>query len=89
MCDDRFNWEEADVICKSLGFRYGARSYHGSAHYGRGSGLILLDEMHCSGREWSLFDCPHSGFHRHDCSHSEDAGVACAGNILKLEVLNG
>ena len=48
------------------------------AHYGRGSGPIHLDNVHCTGREQRLIDCTYtnntSGL---DCTHSEDASVAC------------
>ena len=45
------------------------------AHYGEGSGSILLDNLACEGDESSLEECEHMGWH--DCSHSEDAGVKC------------
>ena len=52
------------------------------AHYGPGTGPILLDNVRCYGTEPSLFKCDHNGFGHHDCSHYEDAGVMCQGNIL-------
>ena len=48
------------------------------AAFGQGSGLILLDNLHCTGSESHLIDCLHSGIGNHDCSHSEDAGAVCA-----------
>ena len=42
-----------------------------------GTGSILLDNLHCTGRESRLIDCPHRGVGVHDCGHSEDAGVRC------------
>ena len=44
------------------------------AHFGVGSGPILLDNLGCSGDEDTLLDCPRTD---HDCSHFEDAGVIC------------
>ena len=47
-----------------------------NAHFGRGSGAIVLDDVRCTGTEDSLVECP---FDRStaDCTHSEDAGVRC------------
>ena len=50
---------------------------HRFAHFGQGSGAILLDNVRCSGTEWRLIDCPHDGVGNHNCQHSEDAGVTC------------
>ena len=48
------------------------------AGFGNGSGMIVLDDLDCSGSEASLFDCPSdSPVLAHNCDHSEDAGVRC------------
>ena len=48
------------------------------AGFGNGSGMIVLDDLDCSGSEASLFDCPSdSPMLVHNCDHSEDAGVRC------------
>lgn len=45
-----------------------------------GVGQIWLDGVLCAGTEGSLFDCPRENpIGRHDCFHSQDAGVACVG----------
>jgi len=48
--------------------------------FGEGSGPILLDDVKCMGEEANLLSCPQlpSGI-RHNCRHSEDAGVRCGG----------
>ena len=80
MCDDLWDDNDATVICKQLG--YGSRgSARVSAYFGKGSGLILLDNVNCNGGELSIFTCSHSNFGEHDCVHNEDAGVVCFGKL--------
>ena len=48
------------------------------AHFGRGQGLILLDDVNCHGVEENLTSCRHHGsIGEHNCNHLEDAGVRC------------
>ena len=46
-----------------------------SAHFGQGTGSILLNNVACRGNEARLVDC--SSGTVTSCSHSEDAGVRC------------
>ena len=48
------------------------------AHFGRGQGSIFLDNVRCDASEATLLECNHYGLFRHDCRHSEDAGVECS-----------
>ena len=82
VCDDYWDDDNAQVICRMLGFSGGAAFLGGcrtaNCHsFGAGTGEILLDDVHCSGSEQSIFDCRHRGIGVHDCKHSEDAGVRC------------
>ena len=47
-----------------------------NAHYGQGTGPILLDDVSCTGTESRLVSCPYDS-NTADCSHLEDAGVRC------------
>lgn len=49
------------------------------ASFGRGRGPIWLDDVHCSGTESQLMNCPSNGIRVHNCNHFEDAGVTCQG----------
>lgn len=73
VCDDRWDLEDAKVVCRMLGYEVS-----GTASFGPGDGLIILDEMSCLGEEADLSECGHNGHLNHDCSHSEDAGVVCS-----------
>ena len=76
MCDDGWDINDANVLCRQLGYS-GANGAYQSAHYGQGSGEILLDNVHCTGSESYLWDCPHNGWVIHNCGHHEDASVSC------------
>ena len=47
------------------------------AHFGPGTGPILLDNVECTGSEQRLTACPNQRFGQHNCLHSEDASVIC------------
>ena len=47
------------------------------AHFGAGAGPVLLGEVHCTGNELSVEQCPRSPWGEHNCGHGEDAGVSC------------
>lgn len=76
VCDDLWDLNDAEVVCRQLGFR-NASSAPQRAKYGQGSDPIWLDNVGCNGNEASLFDCPHAGWGIEDCSHGEDASVVC------------
>ena len=76
VCDDSWDINDADVVCRQLGFRAALNAYQ-SARYGQGTGQILLDDVSCLGNESSIFSCGHGGIGNHNCRHSEDASVRC------------
>jgi len=45
--------------------------------YGRGSGPIWLDNLHCTGTESQLASCRHNGWGTHNCGHHEDVSIQC------------
>ena len=57
-------------LCLPIGSAIALRG----AHFGEGTGPILLDNVFCTGSETSLLDC---GSTPHNCGHYEDAGVIC------------
>nr|QCL09082.1 macrophage receptor [Lutjanus peru] len=74
VCDDGFDSLDGTVICKMLGLTTATDTFIASP----GAGKIWLDELRCTGRETDIFDCSHAGLGKHNCDHTEDAGVQCA-----------
>ncbi|XP_078534952.1 lysyl oxidase homolog 3 isoform X3 [Lissotriton helveticus] len=94
ICDDDFTLENANVLCRHLGF-VAATGWAHSAKYGKGVGRIWLDNVICGGSEKSITDCNSRGWGNSDCTHEEDAGVVCKDeriqgfvepNIIETEV---
>ena len=76
VCDDGWNNADAAVVCRQVGYGGGTAKLRATFRP-HGSGPIWMDNVHCSGTESQLTDCPFNGFGIHDCDHTEDAGVVC------------
>eukprot|EP00058_Branchiostoma_floridae_P005553 XP_002591041.1 hypothetical protein BRAFLDRAFT_69406 [Branchiostoma floridae] len=78
VCDDDFDYYEAMVICRQLGYE-DALDARSGAVYGAGSGQIWLDNLACDANSGAnIGECTHNGWGTHDCHHSQDAGVLCS-----------
>uniref|UniRef100_A0A8C4T633 SRCR domain-containing protein n=1 Tax=Erpetoichthys calabaricus TaxID=27687 RepID=A0A8C4T633_ERPCA len=77
VCDDAWDLKDARVVCRQMGCG-NATAAQEEAYFGRGTGIILLDNLKCRGNETYLQQCSHIRWDVHNCDHSEDAGVTCA-----------
>ncbi|XP_054474281.1 scavenger receptor cysteine-rich type 1 protein M130-like [Anoplopoma fimbria] len=85
VCDDDWEMSNADVVCRQLGCGH-AVSAPPSAHFGRGTGPIWLDNVGCNGEESALTQCTHPGFGQNNCGHGEDASAICLGSLQKPQI---
>ncbi|XP_013358475.1 PREDICTED: deleted in malignant brain tumors 1 protein [Chinchilla lanigera] len=88
VCDDLWDLPQANIICRQLGCGW-AISAPGEAHFGEGSGKILLDDVRCRGDEQYLEECSHIGWFSHNCGHGEDASVICSDAEYSIAALPG
>ncbi|XP_043917594.1 neurotrypsin [Protopterus annectens] len=77
VCDDQWDDADAEVVCRQLGLGGIAKAWD-EAHFGEGTGTVLLDEVQCTGNELSLEQCVKNAWGKHNCEHKEDAGVSCS-----------
>ena len=81
ICDYNWDYRDAAVVCRMLGYGYGGHAFRGS-EFGNGLGETFLDNMACTGDERSLLACKHRGIKGYDnvgpnCHHGRDASVRC------------
>ena len=82
VCDGSWSIQDANVICRQLGYPPSSQTWQ-RAHFGEGSGPIILSNVTCDGNESSIDQCDHSGWFNHSCSHQEDVGVSC-GEVINV-----
>ena len=97
VCDQSWGLTDANLVCKQLGhsssskrkcklnhigyvmfFCLDAASYS-NAYFGQSGGPVHITNVECFGNESGLLNCSYSNIVT--CSHSDDAGVLCQGNL--------
>ncbi|XP_062610733.1 neurotrypsin-like, partial [Saccostrea cucullata] len=88
ICDDGWDNKDAAVVCSMLGFPRNFATAKSDAFYGQGSGKIWIDDLSCSGHESNILQCNRTAIGKHNCQHSEDAGVLCS-PAQNIRLVNG
>ena len=83
VCDDGWDYIEADVVCRMLNFSY-AIDGPCCSHFGEGSGDVVLSNVTCIGDEANLGHCSHSGFGVYECEQRGVASAICNGMYASL-----
>ena len=82
VCDDQVNLNVATTVCKELGYT-SAKSFSVKSFYGAHTGMgTVLDDVKCTGNEFSILDCVHLGMRNNNCGHDEDFGVVCNTTLI-------
>ena len=77
ICDDYWEKEEANVVCRQLGF-FGAERFSREAEFGQGNAESpILYSLECEGTEASINECTFNSWDTSSCRHHEDAGAVC------------
>ena len=84
VCDDFWDFYDAEVVCRQLGFPGAEQPTCCGRYFGTGSGPHFMASVNCTGKENSLLDCSHVGKDDLSCSGHSSAGVIC-----KLNKPNG
>ncbi|KOX72728.1 Lysyl oxidase like protein 2B [Melipona quadrifasciata] len=76
VCDDEWDYLEANVVCRQLGFD-GAIKPTSNGHFGQARRRYWMDNVYCDGSEDELSKCRFDGWGASDCGGGEAAGVIC------------
>lgn len=77
ICDDMWDYRDAQVVCRQLGFPYAVAALSSSV-FGEGEGAIWMDNVECNGTEKHIGECRRTPLDNINCVHSEDAGIMCS-----------
>ncbi|KAI4905833.1 hypothetical protein NFI96_014560, partial [Prochilodus magdalenae] len=84
VCDADFDQQDAEVVCRELGFGLPVEVL-GAAAFGRGEGQVWSEELQCRGNESQISSCPTSPSLKHNCTHDSDVGLVCAGSVRLVD----
>nr|XP_054762225.1 scavenger receptor cysteine-rich domain-containing group B protein-like [Lytechinus pictus] len=76
VCDTAFGNEEAEVVCRQLGFDAAIR-HQCCSRYGFGTVPGVFGSLDCTGGENDLLSCQHSDPGQSGCGSWGHAGVLC------------
>merc|ERR1712212_528709 len=74
ICDDIATPENAEVVCRQLGYLGGYITTN--SFFGRVSSDFIMDDVNCNGTEEYIWRCPHDT--EENCGGSDGMGVVCS-----------
>ena len=77
ICHNAWGVNDANVVCKQLGYSAAGNTPYYAAFYGPSSGAVLLNQVQCTGAESTIIECPVDSSPPTTCTHLQDAAVAC------------
>lgn len=77
--DDRWDMEDAEVVCQHMGCGSAAGAYSALEIFGAGDGPVSLAVVDCKGNESTLWDCEIRGWGPYGSIHTFDTAVTCQG----------
>ncbi|XP_050961160.1 deleted in malignant brain tumors 1 protein-like [Labeo rohita] len=80
LCDAAFDQQDAEVVCRELDCGAPVQVL-GAAAFGKGDTQMWTQEIQCRGNESQIHFCPVTQSHKNTCSHKNDVGLVCAGNV--------
>ena len=89
VCDTQWSLVQASIVCHQLGYNHAVAAYKGSL-FGIGSGVVMMDNVDCTGDESRLADCAFSGWgnvNQYCTLHTQDVSVECEGEFVFENVL--
>ncbi|XP_072019358.1 scavenger receptor cysteine-rich domain-containing protein DMBT1-like isoform X2 [Amphiura filiformis] len=89
VCDDTWDQNDAEVICRQLGLPHRSPAAIKTAFFGQGSGFIWVHHVECNGPESSLDRCNHGEWGANSCGHSRDASVICTEGPTQYRLVSG
>lgn len=88
VCDDQWTKQDADVVCRELGYTSSSAAQSGEAGY-QEHRPTWTNNVQCVGNESSLFSCPHDGWKLNgSCGNNQRAGLVCSGSDGKTHCQN-
>ena len=78
MCNNNWDLQDANVVCRELGYAGAVAAVRRAADiYGQATGAIWMADVDCRGNETSLLECNQTKIGENNCGHDDDAGVIC------------
>ncbi|XP_014731748.1 PREDICTED: LOW QUALITY PROTEIN: deleted in malignant brain tumors 1 protein-like, partial [Sturnus vulgaris] len=77
--DERWDMDDAEVVCQHLGCGSAAGAYSARERFGVGDGPVSLLYVNCNGDETILWDCYITGWGPFTNFHDLDTAVVCQG----------